>query len=177
MKSNQYPSNDISVDQRLYIRELQTRLRAIERAEHGFSPIAVDGIFGDHTAEAVMNVQKNASLPQTGAVDLATWETIGEAYDTLLIHQHLPLPVAVYRPNQPPLKEGDTDDRVTVLQLMLCRLRQLYFNLPGTEAVTGTYSSDTAETVAALQQIMGFPITGTVNSTVWDSITRLYNRD
>ena len=40
----------------------------------------VDGIYGQATADAVMEFQKIFNLPQTGVVDLATWYQISQIY-------------------------------------------------------------------------------------------------
>lgn len=42
--------------------------------------IAVDGIYGPETAEAVRVFQSVFGLPQTGVVDYRTWYKISEIY-------------------------------------------------------------------------------------------------
>ena len=56
------------------VRQLQQQLKAA-----GFSPGAVDGKFGAHTAQAVRAFQKASSLPQTGAVDATTAAALAQA--------------------------------------------------------------------------------------------------
>ena len=42
--------------------------------------VAVDGVFGQSTAEAVRVFQSVFNLPQTGVVDYATWYKISDVY-------------------------------------------------------------------------------------------------
>lgn len=60
------------------IRELQTMLRRIHFANGNIRIINPDGLFGSETTEAVRQAQRIAGLPETGEVDLRTWNTIVE---------------------------------------------------------------------------------------------------
>ena len=54
--------NDIHQDQDLYIRELQTYLRTVATRHIEIPLIAVDGIFGPETTQAVIAFQESLSL-------------------------------------------------------------------------------------------------------------------
>lgn len=56
--------------------ELQTMLRKISRMHENVPLINPDGIYGNETANAVLQVQKIAGLPASGEVDLDTWRII-----------------------------------------------------------------------------------------------------
>jgi peptidoglycan hydrolase-like protein with peptidoglycan-binding domain len=45
--------------------------------------VATDGLFGEGTLDAVREFQKYASLPETGEVDLETWNRITQTYNEL----------------------------------------------------------------------------------------------
>ena len=53
------------------IEEVQLKL-----VDSGFSPGAVDGVFGDGTKEALIRFQRHYGLPVTGTVDSATWSKL-----------------------------------------------------------------------------------------------------
>lgn len=62
------------------VRTIQSQLNAISDAYPMIPRIAVDGIYGPRTAEAVATFQQIFNLPQTGVVDIATWYMISRIY-------------------------------------------------------------------------------------------------
>lgn len=62
------------------VRIIQSQLNAISEAYPQMPRIAVDGIYGPRSSEAVRTFQKIFGLPQTGVVDLATWYKISRIY-------------------------------------------------------------------------------------------------
>lgn len=62
------------------VEQMQEQLNAISNNYPLIPKIAVDGIFGENTQEAVMVFQDVFGLPQTGTVDYRTWYKIQEIY-------------------------------------------------------------------------------------------------
>lgn len=62
------------------VRQLQEQLRAIASIYSAIPQIAVDGVYGQATAEAVRIFQSIFGLPQTGVTDFATWYKISHIY-------------------------------------------------------------------------------------------------
>lgn len=62
------------------VRIIQTQLNAISDAYPLIPKLAVDGIYGPRTSEAVSTFQQIFNLPQTGVVDIATWYMISRIY-------------------------------------------------------------------------------------------------
>lgn len=62
------------------VRQLQDQLNVIADGYPLIRKIAVDGVYGASTAEAVKTFQKIFNLPQTGVVDFTTWYKISEIY-------------------------------------------------------------------------------------------------
>ena len=58
------------------VRNLQSMLRSISLYYNNIPVIAVDGIFGPTTTNAVKEFQRVYSLPITGEVDIITFEEI-----------------------------------------------------------------------------------------------------
>ena len=56
------------------------KINAISNAYPLIPKLAVDGVFGPLTAEAVRTFQSIFDLPQTGTVDFATWYKISQIY-------------------------------------------------------------------------------------------------
>ena len=62
------------------VRQIQEQLNVVAEAYPLIPKIAVDGIYGPATAEAVRVFQSIFGLPQTGVVDYRTWYKISEIY-------------------------------------------------------------------------------------------------
>lgn len=62
------------------VRTIQEQLNRIAQNYPAIPTIAVDGIYGPRTEEAVRTFQKVFSLPQTGTVDYRTWYKISAIY-------------------------------------------------------------------------------------------------
>lgn len=62
------------------VRQMQEQLNAIGEVYTSIPRIAVDGIYGQNTSDAVKQFQSVFGLPQTGVVDYPTWYEISEIY-------------------------------------------------------------------------------------------------
>lgn len=62
------------------VSKIQEQLNRISDAYPLLKKIAVDGIYGKQTANAVKTFQQIFGLPQTGVIDLATWYKISAIY-------------------------------------------------------------------------------------------------
>ena len=76
-----WPGSNLTVGSRGdNVRIIQTQLNRIAENYPAIPRIAVDGVFGPQTANAVRAFQRIFNLPQTGVVDLATWYRISFIY-------------------------------------------------------------------------------------------------
>ena len=66
------------------MRLLQTYLNTLATVYPEIGTLAVDGIFGEATENAVKTVQRIFGLPETGVVNLATWNVIAGQYESIL---------------------------------------------------------------------------------------------
>ena len=62
------------------VRQMQEQLNAIAQSYPALPKIAVDGIYGEATQNAVREFQKVFGLPASGVVDYPTWYEIQEIY-------------------------------------------------------------------------------------------------
>ena len=67
-------------DQGIRVEHLQYMLRVLAAYIPQIPSIKVDGVFGDATRNAVLAAQGYFSLPQTGIVDLTTWDEIYDQF-------------------------------------------------------------------------------------------------
>lgn len=130
--------------------EVQSIQQKLKRA--GYLYGAADGIYGDDTANAVRNIQRDNGLSQTGNVD----------NDTLYVINT----VAGNRSGGDELSPGSSGDKVIELQNMLL----LHGFNPG--SVDGQYGPGTEEAVRELQSYYNLPKTGVADETVWQRLER-----
>ncbi|WP_330698408.1 peptidoglycan-binding domain-containing protein [Anaerocolumna sp. MB42-C2] len=62
------------------VRMIQDQLNAISNVYTVIPKVAVDGVYGEQTADAVRIFQQTFGLPATGIVDFPTWYRISELY-------------------------------------------------------------------------------------------------
>ena len=62
------------------VEHLQYMLRVLSEYIPEIPPIAVDGIFGPATRNAVIAAQRRFGLPQTGIVNFQTWDEIYDQF-------------------------------------------------------------------------------------------------
>lgn len=76
-----YPGSPLSVGSSgSKVRQMQEQLNAIANVYYTVPNIAVDGIFGEGTQNAVKAFQQQFNLPANGIVDFATWYKISQIY-------------------------------------------------------------------------------------------------
>ena len=164
--------NDITVDSRPYIIELQGYLRTIQRARYGNTTVPQDGYYGPATAEGVRQFQQEEGLPPTGQMDAATWDALYRAYVDITTAAQPPTPI-VGR-GETPLAEGDRGDPVLFLNAMIGRLSRVYNNILYTPP-DSRYTATTVYAVRGIQEWAGLPVTGETDTATWNTIASLYN--
>lgn len=164
--------NDITVDSRPYIIELQGYLRAIQRTRYGSTTVPQDGYYGPATTEGVRQFQQEEGLPPTGRVDAATWDALYRAYVAISAATQPPTPIR--GKGNTPLREGEQGDPVLFLNAMIGRLARVYNNVSDTPA-DSRYTPATAFAVRGIQEWAGLPVTGETDTATWDVVTTLHN--
>lgn len=156
-----------------HVRELQEYLRAVALLDNNHRELAVDGIFGPETAEAVRMYQAANQLPVTGQVDSRTWERLVQDYAEALSLFTKAVPLSVFPAAPFSIRTGDRSNNVYILQAMLNTLGEA----EGLDAliVNGIYDAPTEERVRLAQQLSGFPQTGVVDRPFWNHLATWYN--
>lgn len=78
---NWSPPNSLQIgDTGDKVQLLQYMLSILSSYIPNIPPVSVDGIFGQATRAAVLAAQRRFGLPETGSVDIATWEEIYDQY-------------------------------------------------------------------------------------------------
>lgn len=123
------------------VKNLQSKLKEIGYLEK------VTGVYDDATQEAVLSVQKNYGLDETGMADAETQEVI---YSNCYL----------------PLKMGDANSQTKDLQKRLKDL-SLY-----SDQVNGSFGATTAQAVQIFQKLYGLDVTGEADV---ETLTTLYS--
>ena len=143
------------------IRLLQLLLAIVGTFNESLPVIAVDGIFGPDTKNAVIAFQNFAGLTPDGIVGAATWNALLDAYRQIRrtqpqAEEDLPFPP------ETALVLGSQSNDVALLQGYLNRVAQSYPDIP-TVPQTGYFGEQTRAAVLAYQQLFGYPATGNVS--------------
>jgi len=155
------------------IKELQDILRVILRDIPHPHIVYPDGIYGSETTEAVRIFQQLSGLPETGEVDLATWEALTDRYFTIYGENHIE-PLHLFPHKDFILQKGASGLIVGMVQSVIRQLAEKYSNLPVPE-FTLIYDDLTEASVRHLQQIAEFPQTGEVDRKTWNLLAALNN--
>ncbi len=174
--SKQFPDNLSIGMQGEDVRKLQYFLAVIGAYYEAVQPVDITGYFGSETEASVKSFQQVFGLPQTGVVDRATARDLYRAYFGIVESQPAPDAVAgnvILFPGAP-LKEGDSNEYVRLLQTYLSYIHQTYPEVNDV-STTGYFGPVTKSAIMAFQKLYGQPQTGVVNSLLWDAITELYS--
>ncbi|MBO5203515.1 MAG: peptidoglycan-binding protein [Clostridia bacterium] len=173
--TQQYPGQLSEGDVGSEVNNVQYLLAYLAQFYNTIPSVAVDGIYGSATADAVRSFQRTFELPVTGAVDLPTWDIMYRTYIGFLeaipfkyIEGNvLPYPGV-------PLRLGSESDTVRLLQDYINYIAGFFDEIPSVNP-TGYFGTQTQSAVIALQNLLGIEPTGTVAAATWDGITNLYS--
>ena len=155
------------------VRSLQYMLRRLGRRYQFLPELAVDGIFGEETLEAVMLFQREMALPVTGVVDRQTWQAIRERWLALEQALEPPRPLRVFPGEGSRIEPGEAAAYMVLPQTMFQLLsRHLNGILPGRS--DGTHGPVSAANVRWLQRAGGLAQTGVMDGRTWGLLSRLY---
>jgi len=164
----------LSFDEKTRTAELQGYLRRISQETADIPLIAIDGIYGPETRDAVAAFQEVYGLPVTGTVDNRTWYAI---VDEFLHIEGSRAPVATirgFRDDMAIFTVGSRGETVALVQLMLNVIASRYSNFSPIPS-DGRYDERTSAAVGRFQQLSRLPVTGDVDKRTWNAIVNHYN--
>lgn len=173
--SAQFPTELSLGDQNIYMREFQYFLNVLGENLAAIPEVAIDGIFGQSTENAVRAFQEAYGLPVTGIVDEQTWVDLYNAYRGILLSSpqyYNGTPVTLFPGYL--LLFGMQGEEIRLLQQYLSKLSTVYTEIPNVN-VTGVFGQATRDAVIATQNLFGLNPTGIVDALTWDAITDAYS--
>lgn len=157
------------------VSNLQYFLSYLSSFYSSIPPLAVDGIYGNSTREAVLSAQRTFGLSLDGIVGERTWDAIYDAYRGIVMQ----IPLRYVEGNVlpypgTPLRIGSDNDAVLLLQQYINVIATALPEIPSV-GLTGYFSSQTDASVRALQSLLGLEVNGIVGALTWDGIASLYS--
>jgi len=154
--------------------ELQHYLRFLSKHLNDIPTVTPDGIFGKETERAVTAFQKKYYIPQTGEVDLNTWNLIRDTYLDIREDTVLPEPVYIFPPEIVSMSKGDDYAEILILQILIRKLSHRFNNVPPV-TLSGVFDNETEVAVKQLQNIFGLENHGKVDRKTWNRLSRLHS--
>jgi peptidoglycan hydrolase-like protein with peptidoglycan-binding domain len=155
------------------VSSLQYMLRQLSFTYKFLPELAVDGVFGERTLEAVMRFQKAAGLPVTGTVDRATWNAIRDAWLAQQSQAGYSRATRIFPSEGITVHEGETKEYMIVPQTMFNILAGHFEGIIPCDA-DGCNGPATADNIRWLQRAAGLPATGCLDTATWGALSHLY---
>ena len=155
------------------VRSLQYMLRRLA-SKYDFLPqLALDGIFGERTLEAVMLFQRELTPPVTGVVDQRTWDAIRDAWINLERETAPPRTLRIFPGEGHQVQPGMSGGTMVLPQTMFQILSQKLNGI--VDAPSDGYHGDASvENTRWLQGLAQLEQTGVMDRKTWDMLSRLY---
>lgn len=173
--SKQFPSVLSLGSRGAGVQTLQYFLTYLSNYYNSIPPVAIDGVFGESTRAAVIDLQNTFGLTPDGIVGANTWDTMYNAYVDIVST----IPLKYVEGNIVPfqgniLRIGSESDEVRLLQEYLNYIANVYTEIPQVN-VTGFFGTRTQEAVIVFQRLFGLEQNGLVGSVTWNAITDVYS--
>ena len=152
---------------------IQRSLTEISNNYPRIPKVAVDGIFGESTENAVKTLQSIFNLTPDGIVGLATWYKIVYLYVGIRRLAELNSRgqqlrgISFEYPNVVAI--GDRGEKVTIAQFLLSVIAEFYDTVPFV-AIDGIFGQSTQNAVREFQRTFDLPITGVITQSVWNAM-------
>lgn len=155
------------------VASLQYMLRQLSKRYSFLPELAVDGIFGEDTLEAVMLFQRELHQPVTGIVDQGTWNAIRDEWLRFEQEEALPRPVRVFPEDGRRVNPGGKEDQLILPQTMFQVLSNYLVGIRPDQP-DGYHGEASVENIKWLQSRAQIDQTGVMDRLTWDMLSRLY---
>lgn len=155
------------------VRSLQYMLDQLAIHDPKLVRLAVDGVFGERTLEAVMVFQREYHEPVTGVVNLDTWEAIREAYFRAELYYGAPPPLNVLPNGSYTADEGAESEPMLIVQAMFVSLSKKMTNFQPCK-MNSCNDGETHTNIRVVQGLAGLPVTGVLDRATWSFLVQLY---
>lgn len=145
------------------IKEVQKFLYVIsDRVNNKVPRVAIDGIYGDETRNAVLIFQRLYDLEGDGTVDRITFDKMYILYEEAR-NSDLSFDYIITE-NGFPVKLGDQNNDVIYIHLLINELKKTYQDIQGVDTKSNYFSDATKKAVEDLEQIFRIDGNGEVDT-------------
>ena len=155
------------------VRNLQYMLRRLSTRYSFLPQLALDGLFGEETLEAVMLFQRELAPPVTGVVDQRTWDAIHSAWVDLERDVAPPRSLRIFPGEGFQVSPGMSGSYMVLPQTMFQMLSQKLNGIVDA-APDGYHGDASVENSRWLQGLAQREPTGIMDRKTWDMLSRLY---
>ena len=155
------------------VRSLQYMLDQLAIHDPKLVRLAVDGIFGERTLEAVMVFQREYHEPVNGVVDLGTWDAIRQAYIRIELLYGIPPALNVLPNGGYTAEEGAESEPILIVQAMFVSLAKKMTNFKPCQ-MNGCNDDNTQTDIRTVQRLAGLPVNGVRDRATWSFLVQLY---
>lgn len=155
------------------VRNLQYMLWRLATRYPFLPKLAMDGLFGEETLEAVMLFQRELVPPVTGVVDQRTWDAIHSAWVDLERDVSPTRSLRIFPGEGFQVSPGMSGDYMILPQTMFQILSQKLSGIVDA-APDGYHGDASVENTRWLQGLAQLEQTGVMDRKTWDMLSRLY---
>lgn len=155
------------------VQVVQYFLSVMSRYNSSVPPVAIDGVYGENTRDAVLAFQRAYGLPQDGIMGRQTWAVLYRAVKGVGVVTPLFDLVAPQPFDGTILRRGMRSSQVGLLQEYLSFIARFDENIPRVQ-VTEYFGDQTYNAVTAFQRQYGLTPDGIVGEGTWNRITSIY---
>ncbi len=156
------------LDTKSAIREVQKFLYTVSTAVNPDVPrVAIDGIYGDETSQAVRIFQIIYGIPETGYVDRSTFDMLYFLYNEAVIDKSTGDYVITSAGF--PIKLGSQGNDVIAIHLYITELEKKYQDI-GSVGKGSYFTEDTKNAVINLQNLFNLSPTGEIDAGLYQRI-------
>lgn len=155
------------------VRSLQYMLDQLAIHDPKLVRLAVDGVFGERTLEAVMVFQREFYPPVNGVVNMGTWDAIREAYFQIELQYGFPPPLNVLPDGGYTADEGAESEPMLIVQAMFASLAKKMTNFQPCQ-MNSCNDGQTHKNIRVIQGLAGLPVNGVMDRATWSFLVQLY---
>ena len=155
------------------VRHLQYMLWRLATRYPFLPKLAMDGLFGEETLEAVMLFQREMAPPVTGVVDQRTWDAIHSAWVDLERDVSPTRSLRIFPGEGFQVSPGMSGDYMILPQTMFQILSKKLSGIVDA-APDGYHGDASVENTRWLQGLAQLEQTGVMDRKTWDMLSRLY---
>ncbi len=152
--------------------EIQEALRTVSFADPSIPLVAVDGIYGFQTRDAVATFQRQYGLPITGETDTVTWDRLMQIRDSASGRNTTPL--QVYFDEDVVIAPGSNNEIVAMIKSMIHAIDPNTANSLSLDR-SPRYDPNTVRCIRTLRKLHDLEDTDLIDLDVWEILAALYN--